>query len=60
MEIKMYYVYILTNAYNKVFYPAITNDLEKRCYKHKHKIVKGFTLKYNVNKLVYSEKFPVT
>ena len=57
MEIKLYYVYILTNAYNKVLYTGVTNDLERRCYEHKQKIVKGFTQKYNVDKLVYFEKF---
>jgi putative endonuclease len=57
MGIKLYYVYILTNAYNKVLYTGVTNDLERRCYEHKQKIVKGFTQKYNVDKLVYFEKF---
>ena len=47
----------MTNAYNKVLYTGVTNDLERRCYEHKHKIVKGFTQKYNVDKLVYFEKF---
>ncbi len=49
----MYYVYILTNWSNKVLYIGITNNLVRRCYEHKHKIIKGFTEKYNVNKLVY-------
>ena len=43
--------------YNKVLYTGVTNDLERRCYEHKHKIVKGFTQKYNADKLVYFEKF---
>lgn len=49
----MYYVYILTNLSNKVLYTGITNNLERRLYEHKHKLIKGFTEKYNVNKLVY-------
>ncbi|MGD0757182.1 MAG: GIY-YIG nuclease family protein [Bacteroidales bacterium] len=53
----MYYVYILTNASHKVLYTGITNDLERRCYEHIHKLVKGFTQKYNVNKLIYFEIF---
>jgi predicted GIY-YIG superfamily endonuclease len=36
---------------------GVTNDLERRCYEHKQKIVKGFTQKYNIDKLVYFEKF---
>lgn len=57
MRIKLYFVYILTNAYNSVLYTGVTNDLERRCYEHKQKIVKGFSQKYNVDKLVYFEKF---
>ena len=55
MKIHLYYVYILTNAYNKVLYVGVTNDLERRCYEHKKKKIKGFTQKYNVDKLVYFE-----
>ena len=57
MRIHIYYVYILTTASNKVLYTGVTNDLERRCYEHKHKLVKGFTQKYNVNKLIFFEIF---
>ena len=40
-----------------VLYTGVTNDLIRRCFEHKQKIFKGFTQKYNVNKLVYFEKF---
>ncbi len=50
-----YYVYIMTNKYNTVLYTGVTNDMVKRVYEHKNKIVKGFTAKYNINKLVYFE-----
>ena len=53
---KSYYVYILTNWNNKVMYIGITNNLIRRVYEHKNKLVKGFTEKYNVNKLVYFEE----
>ena len=56
MTEKAYYVYLLTNWNNKVMYVGITNDLERRVYEHKEKVVKGFTEKYNVNKLVYYEQ----
>jgi len=51
-----YYVYLLTNWNNKVMYLGVTNDLERRLYEHKNKLVEGFTEKYNVNKLVYFEE----
>ena len=57
MGVYLYYVYILTNAYNKVLYTDVTNDLERRRYEHKQKNIKGFTQKYNVDKLVYFEQF---
>ena len=52
---KQYYVYILTNKNNKVLYTGVTSDLVKRVWKHREKIVEGFTAKYNVNKLVHFE-----
>ena len=52
-----YYTYILTNKKKGVLYIGVTNNLIKRTYIHKKKIAGGFTQKYNVNKLVYYEKF---
>lgn len=53
---RSYYVYILTNWNHKVMYIGVTNNLERRVYEHKNKLVEGFTQKYNVNKLVYFEE----
>ena len=53
---KYYYVYILTNKNNNVLYTGVTNNLLKRIDEHRRKLVKGFTSKYNVNKLVYYEE----
>jgi putative endonuclease len=52
---KQYYVYILTNKSNKVIYIGVTNDLERRMFEHKNKLVEGFTKRYNLMKLVYYE-----
>ena len=51
-----YYVYILTNAYNRVLYIGVTGNLERRLYQHKTGCFEGFTKKYNVHKLVYFEE----
>ena len=53
---RTYYIYLLTNWNNQVMYVGITNNLERRVYEHKHKLVRGFTEKYNANKLVYFEE----
>ena len=51
-----YYVYILTTKNNKLVYVWVTNNLERRLYEHKNKIVEWFTSKYNIHKLVYYEE----
>ena len=57
MRIHIYYVYILTNTHHTVLYTGVTSDLERRCYEHRKKKIKGFTQKYNVDKLIYFERF---
>lgn len=52
-----YYVYILTNETNTVFYTGFTNDIVRRIVEHKIKIHNSFSSKYNVTKLVYYEHF---
>ena len=49
------YVYIMASQRNGTLYIGVTSDLIKRVYEHKEKLIKGFTSKYNVNKLVYFE-----
>ena len=49
------YVYIMTNDKNGTLYVGVTNNLVRRVYEHKHKIIKGFTSRYELSKLVYYE-----
>jgi len=49
------YVYLLANKHNNVLYTGVSNDLIRRVYEHKNKLVAGFTQKYNVDRLVYYE-----
>ncbi len=57
MSAEIFFVYILTNAHHNVFYVGVTNDLLRRIYEHKNKLIKGFSNKYNVDKLVCYEMF---
>ena len=49
------YIDLLANKHNNVLYAGVTSDLIRRIYEHKSKLVKGFTHKYNVDRLVYYE-----
>jgi putative endonuclease len=53
---KQYFVYILTNKSNKVLYIGVSNNLERRMYEHKNKMIDGFTKRYNLTKLIYLEE----
>jgi putative endonuclease len=53
---KNYYIYILTNK-SKILYIGVTNNLNRRVYEHKNKLIEGFTKKYNLDELVYFEVF---
>lgn len=53
---KRYFVYVLTNNSNEVIYIGVTGNLKRRIYEHQNKLVKGFTEKYNLNKLIYFEE----
>ena len=52
---KTMYVYIMSNQQNGTLYVGVTNNLVRRVYEHKHKLLGGFTSKYNLDKLVYYE-----
>lgn len=57
MNAEKYYVYILTNDKGNVLYIGSTEDLKKRIYFHRHRLIPGFTKKYNVHRLVYYETY---
>jgi len=52
---KRYYVYIMTNK-SKTLYTGVTSNLQRRVWEHKQKLVKGFTKKYNIDRLVFFEE----
>jgi len=57
MRDKTYYIYILTNKRHTVLYTGVTGDLTRRIWEHKQKKIRGFTKRYNVDKLIYYEEF---
>jgi putative endonuclease len=54
---KRFYVYILSNTRRGVLYVGVTNDLSRRMFEHKSRLVSGFTRKYGVILLVYFEEY---
>ena len=52
---KSYYVYIMSGR-TRVLYIGVTNNLERRVYEHKNKLLAGFTSKYTLDRLVYFEE----
>lgn len=57
MRIKGGFTYILTNNKHSVFYVGVTNNITRRTHEHKSKKIKGFTLRYNLDKLVWYQYF---
>tara|TARA_Y100000310_G_scaffold322375_2_gene381371 strand:- start:20606 stop:21019 length:414 start_codon:yes stop_codon:yes gene_type:complete len=57
MKDHQYYVYIMTNQRDTVLYTGVTRDLDRRIWEHKNKIIKGFTKRYNIDKLIYYELY---
>jgi putative endonuclease len=52
---KSHYIYIATN-HSRTLYIGVTNDLQRRMYEHKLKLIEGFTKKYDIDKLIYFEE----
>lgn len=52
-----YYVYIMTNQRNGALYTGVTNDLKRRIWEHRTKVLPGFTAQYGLGRLVYCEEY---
>jgi putative endonuclease len=53
---RTYFVYMLSNK-SKMLYTGVTNNLERRVFEHKQKLIPGFSSHYNLFQLVYYEQF---
>ncbi|MCI2109192.1 MAG: GIY-YIG nuclease family protein [Bacteroidales bacterium] len=51
------FVYFLASNNNNAIYIGVTNDLKRRIFEHKSKLIEGFTNKYNCVKLVFYEEY---
>jgi putative endonuclease len=53
-----FFVYIMTNGPRRhVLYIGVTGDIVRRVFQHKHKLIPGFSSRYNLTRLVYFETF---
>ena len=49
------WVYIMTNRPNGILYTGVTSDLARRVGEHREGVVEGFTQRYGLKRLVYTE-----
>jgi putative endonuclease len=54
---KTYYVYIITDKPYGTLYTGVTNDIARRIYEHKNKLLAGFSARHNLMRLIYCEAF---
>ncbi|HEX9302988.1 MAG TPA: GIY-YIG nuclease family protein [Thermoanaerobaculia bacterium] len=54
---RTFFVYIMTNR-PRTLYVGVTNNLERRLYEHRQRLVPGFTARYRIDKLVFFETTP--
>ncbi len=48
---------MISNKKDGVLYIGVTNNLERRIFEHKNKLIKGFSSRYNLDRLIYFEQF---
>lgn len=56
MQNRIYYIYVVASP-SGTLYLGVTNNLIRRVYEHKNKLIKGFSKKYDCTKLIYFEQF---
>jgi putative endonuclease len=56
-SMKEFYVYMMTNRSRVVLYTGVTSDLARRVWEHKNHVIKAFSSKYKLDRLVYYEQF---
>jgi len=54
---KTNHIYMISNKKDGVLYIGVTNHLERRIFEHKNKLIKGFSSRYNLVRLIYFEQF---
>jgi putative endonuclease len=57
MVVRQYYVYILASRPGGAIYVGVTNNLPRRVYEHKQRMVEGHTKRYGIDRLVLYEVY---
>jgi putative endonuclease len=53
-----FFVYIITNKHRTVLYIGITNDIERRLWEHRERLIPGFAARYQCIHLLRVENYP--
>jgi putative endonuclease len=56
-NVKQFYVYILASRPGGALYVGVTNDLVRRVYQHRQKMVPGHSKRFHIERLVYFEVY---
>ncbi len=52
-----YFVYIIASRKDGAIYIGVSNNIIRRIYEHRNKLVPGFASKYNITRLVWFEMY---
>jgi predicted GIY-YIG superfamily endonuclease len=56
-SVRQYYVYVLASRPGGAIDVGVTNDLVRHIYEHKNGLVRGFTKRYGIDRLIYFEVY---
>ena len=51
------WVYMMTNSPNGTLYTGVTSNLSRRVWEHREGLIEGFTRRYGLKRLVYTERY---
>jgi putative endonuclease len=54
--VRTFYAYILASRKDGTLYTGVTSNLPRRAWEHREGVVRGFTKRYSIKRVVYVEE----